>query len=131
MERLDSAVPAGGWIRGSRHAHDCQSKDVRRCDPGICVSPESKCADSEGNVCDKETIGLLQRRHIQIGYVKGIGKETNNLDDVEAGVLHSEDKVYTDYTDPRHDEWETIIRPIHFVWRASLTSRPGGSVPKL
>jgi hypothetical protein len=73
--------------------------------------PESKCADSEGNVCDKETIGLLQRRHIQIGYVKGIGKETNNLDDVEAGVLHSEDKVYTDYTDPQHDEWETIILP--------------------
>jgi len=35
-------------------------------------------------ICDKQTVGLLQRRHIHIDYIKGIGKETNNLDDVES-----------------------------------------------
>ena len=74
--------------------------------------PEAKCADANGNVCDQQTVGLLQRRHIQIGYVKGIGKETNNLDDAEAGLLHSEDKVYTEYPDPQHDEWETQVLPV-------------------
>jgi hypothetical protein len=73
--------------------------------------PEAKCADSEGNICDKQTVGLLQRRHIHIDYIKGIGKETNNLDDVEAGMIHEEESVYTEYSDPRCDEWEAKVRP--------------------
>jgi len=37
--------------------------------------PESKCADAYGNPCGKQTIGLLRRRHVQIDYIKYIGKE--------------------------------------------------------
>jgi hypothetical protein len=37
--------------------------------------PEAKCADSKGNVCGKQIIGLLQRRHISIGEIIAIGKE--------------------------------------------------------
>jgi hypothetical protein len=73
--------------------------------------PESKYADTEGNICDKQAVGLLQRRHICIDYIKGIGKETNNLDDVEAGMIHEEESVYTEYPDPRRDKWETKVRP--------------------
>lgn len=62
-------------------------------------------------MCDKQTIGLLQRRHIRIDYIKGVGNQTNNLDEVEAGMAHEEDSVYTEYPDPRRDEWETKVRP--------------------
>jgi hypothetical protein len=73
--------------------------------------PESKCADADGNVCGKQTVGLLQRRHIEVDRVIYIGKESNRLEDAEAGMIHDEGEVYTEYVDPRRDEWETKIRP--------------------
>jgi hypothetical protein len=73
--------------------------------------PESKCADVNGNTCGKQTIGLLQRRHVQIDQIKYIGKESNSLEDVEYGLIHSEQSVYTEYPDPRRDEWQTKIVP--------------------
>jgi hypothetical protein len=73
--------------------------------------PESKCADKQGNPCDKQTIGLLNRRRIRIGAIKYIGKESNSLEDVEGGLVHSEQNVYTEYPDPNRDEWMTKILP--------------------
>jgi hypothetical protein len=73
--------------------------------------PESKCADWKGNVCGKQTVGLLQRRHIQIDGITYIGKESNRLEEVEAGTIHSADDVYIEYPDPRRDEWQTKILP--------------------
>ncbi len=72
---------------------------------------ESKCADADGNPCGKQTIGLLQRRHIRIDQIKYIGKEANSLEDVESGIIHSEKSVYTEYVDPRRDEWQTKTLP--------------------
>ena len=71
--------------------------------------PESKCADSGGNICSKQTIGLMQRRHIRIDQIKYIGKESNSLEEVDAGLVHSEQNVYTEFPDPRRDEWRTKI----------------------
>ena len=73
--------------------------------------PEAKCADSHGNPCDKQTIGLLQRRHIRIEQTRFIGKESNSLEEVESGVEQSEQNVYTEYVDPRRDEWATKTLP--------------------
>jgi hypothetical protein len=73
--------------------------------------PESKCADTDGGVCNRQTVGLLQRRQIKMGHITPIGKESNSLEDVESGLVHSEQNVYTEYPDPRHDEWETRILP--------------------
>jgi hypothetical protein len=73
--------------------------------------PEAKNADSEGNPCGKQTVGLLQRRHIRIDLIKPIGKESNSIEEVESGLVHSEVSVYTQYHDPRRDEWETKVRP--------------------
>jgi hypothetical protein len=56
-------------------------------------------------------VGLLQRRHVHINLIKYIGKESNALEDVEAGLIHSEDAVYTEYPDPRRDEWQVAILP--------------------
>lgn len=73
--------------------------------------PESKCADSRGNICEPQTVGLLQRRHVKIDQIRYIGKESNILEDVESGLAHSERDVYTEYVDPRRDEWTTKIQP--------------------
>ena len=73
--------------------------------------PESKCAGADGKPSNKQTIGLLQRRHIRIDLIRYIGKESNFLEDVESGMLHSEEETYTEYPDPRRDEWQTKIVP--------------------
>jgi hypothetical protein len=72
---------------------------------------ETKNADRDGNASGRQTMGLLQRRHVQIEQIKYIGKESNSIEDVESGLAHSEADVYTHYPDPRRDEWETQIRP--------------------
>jgi len=73
--------------------------------------PESKCADSSGNPCERQTIGLLERGHIKIDQIKCIGKESNSLEDVDAGLVHSEKNTYTEYIDPKRDEWTLKIWP--------------------
>jgi hypothetical protein len=73
--------------------------------------PESKCADASGIPCDRQTIGLLQRPHIKIDQIKCIGKESNSLKDVDAGLVHSEKSAYTEYVDPKRDEWAAKIQP--------------------
>jgi len=57
--------------------------------------------------CDKQTVGLLLRRHIKIDQIKYIGKESNNLEEVEAGLEHSKQNIYTEYPDPRTRADET------------------------
>jgi hypothetical protein len=73
--------------------------------------PEAKCADSFGRPCEKQTIGLLERRHVKVDQIKCIGKESNSLEDVDAGLLHSEKSAYTEYVDPKRDDWITKIQP--------------------
>jgi hypothetical protein len=73
--------------------------------------PESKCADGSGNPCERQTTGLLQRRHVKINLINCIGKESNSLETVDEGIVHSERNVYTEYADPKRSEWITKIQP--------------------
>jgi len=66
--------------------------------------PETKCADMNGKPCAKSTTGLLQRRSVQIDQIKYIGKESNSLEDVESGLVHTEKSVYSEYLDPSRDK---------------------------
>jgi hypothetical protein len=82
--------------------------------------PESKCADEDGNTCSKQTTGLLQRRHVRVKRIKYIGKESNSLEEVDSGLIHSEQSVYTEYTDQKRDEWQMKILPA--LRKAPLTA---------
>jgi hypothetical protein len=73
--------------------------------------PEAKCADSEGNPCNRKTVGLLGRRHIKVDQIKCIGKESNSLESLAEGTVHSDHNVYTEYIDPRRNEWKSKIQP--------------------
>jgi hypothetical protein len=55
---------------------------------------------------------LLRRRHVRISQIKYIGKESNGLEDVESGMVHSAENIYTEYPDPRRGEWQTVILPV-------------------
>jgi len=59
----------------------------------------------------EQTVGLLRRRHIRLEQIKYIGKESNSLVEVESGLIHSAQSVYTEYPDPRRDTWQTKILP--------------------
>jgi hypothetical protein len=54
---------------------------------------------------------LLQRRHIKIDLLKCIGKESNSLESVDEGMVHSGQNVYTEYDDPRLTEWIAKFQP--------------------
>jgi hypothetical protein len=88
--------------------------------------PESKCADSDGKACTKQTIGLLQRRHVRIDLIKYIGKESNSLENVESGLIHSEQSVYTEYPDPQRDIWHTKIVPFLKTIKLSILEKQTG-----
>jgi hypothetical protein len=73
---------------------------------------DAKSADKKGKPSGKRTIGLLQRRHIKVDQIIYIGKESNRLEEIEAGLIHSPESVYTEYPDPRREEWQTRILPV-------------------
>jgi hypothetical protein len=81
--------------------------------------PESKCGDDAGNACSEDTLGLLQRRHVHIGRIRRIGKESNKLEAVLLGEISPRD-VSTEYPHPVDDEWHTEILPA--VKKAQLTT---------
>jgi hypothetical protein len=73
---------------------------------------EAKCADAGGEPCGKQTVRLLRRRHVTIGWPpRFIGKESNKLEDVAEGAVSDSSDVYTEYPDPRRDEWTTVVLP--------------------
>jgi hypothetical protein len=49
--------------------------------------PESKCADALGEPAGKQAIGLLQRRHVSVDQIIYIGRESNQLEEVDAGTI--------------------------------------------
>jgi hypothetical protein len=73
--------------------------------------PEAKSTDSSGAPCSKRTIRLLGRWHITIDSITYIGKESNRLEEVEEQSLLDPSDVYTEYPDPRRNEWATKILP--------------------
>lgn len=48
----------------------------------------------------------------RVGQIIYVGKESNRLEEIESGTIHSAQNVYTEYPDPRRDEWQTKIMPV-------------------
>lgn len=76
--------------------------------------PEAKSAAPEGRPCDRRTAGLLDRRIVRSvrALTTHVGKESNRLEEVEAGVEHDPDEVWTEYRDPNRDPWRTSVLPM-------------------
>ena len=107
-ELQNARLTPAGWTTSGRVSSAPFSSPVSICKS---LTQEAKCADSQGNPCDRQTVGLLQRRHIKVDQIRSIGKESNSLESVEEGTAHPEVTVYTEYTDPKKTEWITKIQP--------------------
>jgi hypothetical protein len=73
--------------------------------------PESKSAAPDGGPCGRLTIGELRRRSIDVGAIVYVGKESNRLEEADAGVLHDEAEYLSVYEDPRRDPWIREVVP--------------------
>lgn len=74
-------------------------------------NPEAKYAVPTSKPCGRQTVGLLVRRRVTVESVSYIGKESNCIEEVTEQSLTDAVEVYTEYPDPRRDEWVTTIVP--------------------
>jgi hypothetical protein len=72
------------------------------------VHPEAKSLGLDGVQCGKRTVGLLGRRVVQETYVAHVGKEANKLEEVEAGLEHDPEVIYTEYARPQNGVWQSL-----------------------
>jgi hypothetical protein len=76
--------------------------------------PEAKSAGADGRPCGRGTLGLLGRRRVRTvpALLAYVGKESNRLEEVEAGLGHDPDEVWTEYRDPGRDPWRALVLPV-------------------
>jgi hypothetical protein len=88
--------------------------------------PETKSAGSDGKLCTRRTVGLLQRLWVVPSAITHVGKESNKLEEVQTGLVHDPDEVYTEYRDPRENpEWETVVNALKGIPRQFLIEQTG------
>ena len=64
-----------------------------------------------GRCASARQTGLLRRRSSDEALrSRYVGKESNRLDEVDAGLIHDPEEVYTEYVDVARDpEWEALV----------------------
>jgi hypothetical protein len=63
------------------------------------ANPEPKSVAPDGGLCAADTAGLLDRRPVRLATLSHIGKESNQLEDVQAGLVEGLDEVVSQYDD--------------------------------
>jgi hypothetical protein len=76
------------------------------------VHREPKSLGPDGSRCTHSTRGVMQRRWVIATDIASVGKESNKLEDVEAGLVHDVAEVFTEYTDPRRGTFKTLALPV-------------------
>jgi hypothetical protein len=77
------------------------------------LHPESKSLGPYGEICRGTTVGLLRRRPIvSSGRPTYIGKESNRLEEVQSGLVHTyRDAVFV-YGEQGFDSWARRVLPV-------------------
>lgn len=74
--------------------------------------PEPKSLAANNTACDRTTIGLLKRRAVSPTIVTHIGKESNRLEDAQAGLLDNENQTLNRYDDANLSILRDLAVPI-------------------
>jgi len=74
--------------------------------------PEPKSLGVDALPCAQQTVGLLGRRPVAIGAIYYVGKETNKIEDVIAGMIHDPNEVRQAFQPPGQGPWDRIVRPL-------------------
>ncbi len=73
-------------------------------------------------LCGEQTVGLLSRRHVRIAKLHFIGKESNLLEEVEAGLVHDLQAPYTEYPNARRERgaWLEVVARLKAMTKSQL-----------
>ena len=83
--------------------------------------PEPKSAAPDGRSCDRHTRGLLRRRSVHTRTHSHIGKESNELEMVEAGMVHEWSSIATHFDDDAEQRWrEEVVPLLQYLPRTQL-----------
>lgn len=74
------------------------------------LHPEAKSVGPNGQPCDRRTVGVLERRPVVAKESAVIGKEANELEHVETGLINDLEKVQTVYQPDRSEELREQLR---------------------
>jgi len=92
--------------------------------------PESKSLGPDGRPCDRETVGLLGRRHVFPSWIEHIGKEANRLEDVERRDVQEWDEVLERFEPRGKGEWELEVLPTLKALGAERVAAASGLSPR-
>lgn len=102
---ITTSGPAGGRLVRVRSYGDVIAEYL--------VHPEAKSLGPSGKPCGPNTVGLLQRRSVVVTLPPiYLGKESNQLEEVEQGLVHDLEEVQEIYIDPRRDPWRIDVVPM-------------------
>lgn len=83
---------------------------------------EAKSLAPDGTRCRAATHGLLARRPVEAAWMVQVGKESNRLEEVEAGLIHDPEEIYTEYSlyapfaNPRRDpQWQMALQQLKHI----------------
>jgi hypothetical protein len=93
-------------------------KSLRDVLEGYRTHPEPKSCGSEGDACGRGTVGLLMRRPVHATSLTYLGKESNRVEEVEVGLVHSWSDVLSSYVDPEAEWREKLLPKLHEIPRA-------------
>ena len=99
---------------------ECVVKSYRDVLDQFCRHPEAKLADPNGEPCEPQTRGLLQRRNVWVAAFTHIGKETHDLEARYSGTVHDLDQVQADYGDPHATLAELVRKVLREAGTAAL-----------
>jgi hypothetical protein len=94
------------------------------------VHTETKSLGPDGRPCRRGTVGLLGHRSVVAARFAYIGKESNRLEDVEAGTVHRLSDVLSEYHDPDLDPFDLYVRPILEEIPKNVLARAAGIHPR-
>lgn len=73
--------------------------------------PESKSLAPDGETCQPDTVGLLRRRPVKVIWVDVVGKESNELEAVQAGLIHSPEDIREKYDEADGAFFTDVVVP--------------------
>jgi len=89
--------------------------------------PEPKSNAPGGGPCDRDSMGLLGFRPVRsLARPVLVGKESNRIEDVQGGLVHDADEVYTEYGDRERDEWDEVFLPVLKLMQRDEMAREAG-----
>jgi hypothetical protein len=93
------------------------------------TQPEPKSSGPDGKPCRRNSDGLLRRRPVSMSTLSLIGKESNKLEEREAGLIGCLDDVLSTY-DGGRDTWAELVRPALADLPTSVLTERSGLDPR-